>query len=103
MGIAYDVVERMMKLPARSKNAVFEPRGIAPSPRLKMPMKIIDWMGQLSSWLTWLKNRAHGVMLSRASAHHMRLSSRNVPTRQMMRDRKIMSRSPNVAPFLPVA
>jgi hypothetical protein len=92
-----------MKLPARSKNAVFEPRGIAPSPRLNMPMKIIDWMGQLSSWLTWLKNLAHGVMLSLANAHHMRDNSRNVPMRQIRRDRKMISSSPKVAPLLPVA
>ena len=33
IGIAYEVVERMMKLPARSKKAVFDPRVIAPSAR----------------------------------------------------------------------
>lgn len=31
-GIAYEIVVRMMKEPVRSRNAVDEPRGMAPSP-----------------------------------------------------------------------
>jgi hypothetical protein len=48
IGIAYDVVDRMMKLPARSKNAVLEPRGMAPSARLKMPWAV----SQRQTWNT---------------------------------------------------
>jgi hypothetical protein len=61
----------------------------------------LDWATEFS--LTLEKNPENGVALSRASAHHVRPTVKNVPIKQGPRDRKMMNKSPNVAPVLPVA
>lgn len=76
---------------------------IAPKAVVMMPVKIVDSMGQLRSSLTFEKKPEKGVALSRASAHHVRPTVRKVPIKQGLRDKKMMNKSPNVAPVLPVA
>ncbi len=76
---------------------------MAPNAVVMSPVKTVASIGQLSSSLTFEKKPEKGVALSRASAHQVRPTVRKVPIKQGPRDRKMMKRSPNVAPVLPVA
>ena len=103
MASAYEVVVRMTNEPTRSENAAWLPRVMAPNAVVMSPVKMVDSIGQLRFSLTFEKIPEKGVALSRASAHQVRPTVRNVPIKQGPRDRKMMNRSPNVAPVLPVA
>lgn len=100
---AYDVVVRITNEPTRSENAAWLPRVMAPKAVVMSPVKMVASIGQLRFSLTFPNNLDHGVALSRASAHHVRPTVKNVPIKQGPRDRKMMNKSPNVAPVLPVA
>lgn len=76
---------------------------MAPKAVVMTPVKMVASMGQLRVSLTFEKKCEKGVALSRASAHHVRPTVRNVPIRHGARDRKMMNKSPNVAAVLPVA
>ena len=93
----------MTKEPTRSEKAALLPRVIAPKAVVMTPVKMVAGIGQLRSSSTLEKKPANGVALSRAKAHHVRPTVRNVPIKQGAKDKKMMNRSPNVAPVLPVA
>jgi len=76
---------------------------MAPNAVVMTPVKTVAGIGQLRSSFTWEKNPEKGVALSRASAHHVRPTVRKVPIKQGVRERKMMNKSPKVAPVLPVA
>lgn len=99
---AYEVVVKIMNEPARSKNAVLLPRGIAPRPVQSIAQSKVAGTGQLSFSSTREKKCENGVALSRARVHQMRPTVKKVPITQIMRERKIMRRSPKVAPLLPL-
>ena len=99
----YEVVVRIINEPARSRNAVLLPKGIAPRPVQMIAQSRVAGMGQLSLSLTREKKPENGVALSRARVHQMRPTVRKVPMTQIMSERKMMSRRPKVAPLLLVA
>jgi hypothetical protein len=63
---AYDVVERMIKDPTKSENAVLLPSPIPPSAMQKTTTNIMEGIGQLSLRLTLENNGEKGTALSRA-------------------------------------
>lgn len=93
----------MIKEPARSEKAVVLPRVMAPRPVVIIPTKMVAGMGHERRSLTRLKSGAKGTALSRARAHQVRPTVRNVPIRQGMSERKMMKRRPKVAAVDPVA
>lgn len=92
-----------MKDPARSENAVCDPRVMAPNAVVIMPVKRVAGMGQDRDSVTLEKKCGKGVALSRDNAHHVRPTVRKVPTKHGTSERKTMNSSPNVAPVEPVA
>lgn len=92
-----------MKDPAKSEKAVVEPNVMAPRPVVMIPTKMVAGIGHERRSLTLPKKPANGTALSRASAHHVLPTVRNVPIRHGISDRKIMKRRPKVAARLPVA
>ena len=76
---------------------------MAPKAVVIRPVNTVAGMGHDRFSFTLEKNFEKGVALSRASVHHVRPTVRKVPMRQGARERKIMKRSPKVAPLLPVA
>jgi len=68
----YDVLLRMTNDPAKSVKAVLLPSVIAPKPVVRMPVKMVAWIGQLSLSSTLEKKVENGTALSRARADHVR-------------------------------
>jgi len=92
-----------MKEPARSAKAVLLPIVMAPRAVQRTAARSMAGTGQLSLRFTLENIWENGMALSRASDHHIRLSVRNVPTRQMRMEKKMISKRPKVAPLFPVA
>ena len=68
----YDVLLRMTNDPAKSVKAVLLPSVIAHKPVVRIPVKTVASIGQLSLSSTFEKKWENGTALSRARAHHVR-------------------------------